>query len=184
MTSKSNAASSAIAIRPAQASDFDTIAQIYQPYVLETAITFDLEPPSPSAMRQRWQAVTATGSPYLVAEAEGHVVGYAAARPYAEKAAYAWTLEDSIYVDRAAHGKGIGSALLRTLIDASEAAGFRQMLALIAAGHSESSVALHLRHGFVQGGYFKALGYKHGHWHDVIYMQRALGQGDASPPKL
>lgn len=173
----------AAAIRPAQATDFEQIAAIYRPYVLETAITFDLEPPSPSQMSRRWQAMTSIGAPYLVAEADGRIIGYAAARPYAEKAAYAWTLEDSIYVDRAAHGKGVGRDLLQSLIAAAEQAGFRQMLALIAAGQADASVALHARFGFIEGGYLKSLGYKHGRWHDVIYMQRALGSGDAAPPR-
>ena len=80
------------------------------------------------------------------------------------------------------HGRGIGSALLASLIEAAENAGFRQMLALITAGQTDASVALHTRAGFVQSGYFESLGYKHGQWHDVIYMQRVLGPGNATPP--
>ncbi len=182
MTSRVSALPSGVTIRPVQAADFDQIAAIYRPYVLETAITFEIEPPSPAVMAQRWQACTAIGAPYLVAQGDGRILGYAAARPYAEKAAYAWTLEDSIYVDRAVHGKGIGRELLQSLLTAAEQAGFRQMLALIAAGQADASVALHTRAGFIKAGYFNSLGYKHGRWHDVIYMQRALGRGDGAPP--
>lgn len=169
-------------IRPARDDDFEQIAAIYRPFVLETAITFDLDPPGPAEMRRRWRASTEAGAPYLVAESERRIIGYASSRPYAEKAAYAWTLEDSIYLDPAAQGKGIGTILLRALIDAAEQAGFRQILALIAAGQAEASVALHLRAGFVEGGYLKSLGFKSGTWHDVIYMQRQLGPGNTIPP--
>lgn len=173
---------SGFVIRAVREDDFAAIAEIYRPYVTDTAITFEIEPPDPAEMMQRCDAIRVAGAPYLVAEAAGRVVGYAFGRPYNEKAAYAWTLENSIYVDRGAQRVGVGSQLMVRLIEEATARGFRQMVALIAAGAGDASVAFHAAHGFALKGRLDALGFKHGGWHDVIYMQRTLGEGAAMPP--
>ncbi|MCB1504210.1 MAG: N-acetyltransferase [Hyphomicrobiaceae bacterium] len=171
-------------IRQAEARDFDAIAAIYRPYVEETAITFELEPPEAAEMRRRWEHYTLAGAAYLVAEADGEVVGYAYAHGLAERAAYAWSVEDSIYLSAAAQRRGIGRALLGELIEISAAAGFRQMVALIAGGDATAgSVTLHAALGFERAGLLRGVGYKFGRWHDVIYMQRPLGEGSSSAPR-
>ncbi|MFV0369005.1 MAG: GNAT family N-acetyltransferase [Hyphomicrobiaceae bacterium] len=174
-------------IRPAGADDFAAIAEIYRPSVLGTAITFEVEPPSAETMRNRWRASQAAGTPYLVAEVGGKVVGYAGSRPFGEKAGFAWTLENAIYLDSSHQRHGIGLALLEALVDEAAAKGFRQMVALITALEAETnnepaSVHLHRRAGFVVTGRLASVGFKFDQWYDLIYMQRALGEGAGSPP--
>jgi phosphinothricin acetyltransferase len=111
----------------------------------------------------------------------GDLLGFAYAAQYNPRAGYRYACEDSIYVRHDALGQGIGTALLAALIAECEAWGFRQMIAGI-AGSEPTSVALHARAGFVQVARLRSVGRKHGQWLDVIYMQRALGDGDAAPP--
>lgn len=171
-------------VRPACAQDFVRIAAIYRPAVVDTAISFETEPPDADEMRRRWQQLVAIGAPYLVAEQSGQVVGYAYVRPFHERAAYAWSVENSVYVAASAQRQGIGQRLLGALIEAAGQAGFRQILALIAVEAAAGSVELHRALGFALCGRLQSVGYKHGRWHDVIYMQRALGEGDATTPPL
>lgn len=170
-------------IRPARETDFKAIAAIYRPFVTDTAITFETNPPDADEMRQRWRKCTTASAPYLVAEHAGKVVAYAYAQAFSQRAAYRWTVENSIYVSPAVQRQGVGRSLLGALISAAEQAGFRQMVALIAAGQVRGSVELHRALGFAEVGLLKSVGYKHGRWHDVIYMQRALGAGATSPPQ-
>lgn len=171
-----------IIVRPAVADDFEAIAAIYRPVVIDTAISFETEPPDAAEMLQRWQRLVAVGAPYVVAEDAGELLGYAHVRPFHERAAYAWTVENSIYVAAHAQRRGVGRKLLGALIAAAARAGFRQMVALIAADAAAGSVELHRAHGFALAGHLTSVGYKHGRWHDVVYMQRALGEGDVSAP--
>ena len=169
-------------VRPAVAKDFEAIAAIYRPIVIDTAISFETEPPDTAEMRQRWQRLVAVGAPYLVAEDAGKVLGYAHVRPFHERAAYAWTVENSIFVAAHAQRRGVGRKLLGALIAAAAGAGFRQMVALIAADAAAGSLELHRAHGFTFAGRLTSVGHKHGRWHDVVYLQRALGEGDVSAP--
>lgn len=173
---------SSIVVRPARADDFAAIAEIYRPAVVDSAISFETEPPDAAQMRQRWQRLVVLGAPYLVAEAAGVILAYAYVRPFHERAAFAWTVENSIYVAAHAQRRGVGRTLLGALIAAASRIGYRQMVAVIAADAAAGSIELHRAHGFELGGRLESVGYKHGRWHDVVYWQRSLGEGDAAAP--
>ena len=173
--------SEAVLIRAAGIGDAERIAAIYAHHVRHGTATFDIVPMSVAAMADKIDGLVARGCPFLVAEVEGLVVGYAYAAPFRDRPAYAGTCEDSIYLDPAWAGRGIGKALLSALIDACEAAGFRQMIG-IAGGGEPASVALHIACGFSHAGRMVSVGRKFGRWLDTVYMQRALGAGDMVPP--
>jgi phosphinothricin acetyltransferase len=133
-------------------------------------------------MGKRRAALIAGGYPYLVAQRDGTVLGYAYAGPYRSRPAYRFTVEDSVYVAPAAQGRGVGRALLAALIAAAEARGFRLMIAVIGDKASLGSVRLHESAGFQHVGLFEPVGYKHGRWLATVLMQRVLGDGAATPP--
>lgn len=172
----------AVRVRHAAEGDFERIAAIYAASVRTQAASFETEPPDADEMARRWRGFVAAGCPYLVADLDGAVSGYAYARPFHERAAFRWTVEDSIYLDAAAMGRGIGRHLLGALVEASAAAGFRQMIALISSGAAPASSALHAALGFRHAGRLERVGYKLGRWHDVVYMQRDLATGDPQAP--
>ncbi len=167
-------------IRAAGIGDAARIAEIYAHHVRHGTATFDTVPMPVAAMADKIGGLVARGCPFLVAEIEGAVVGYAYAAPFRDRPAYAATCEDSIYLDPDWTGRGIGKTLLLALIDACEAAGFRQMIG-IAGGGEPASVALHIACGFTHAGRMVAVGRKFGRWLDTVYMQRALGAGDTVP---
>lgn len=123
------------------------------------------------------------GWPFLVAEVGSNVIGYAYATQFRDRPAYRTTCENSIYLDPAYLGQGVGTLLLDALIDAATAAGFRQMIAVI-GGAEPASVALHARAGFVETGRMRSVGRKHGRWLDTLYMQKRLGAGGSTPPEV
>lgn len=128
--------------------------------------------------------MTDAGGPWLAARTgDGELVGYAYAGPFHQRAAYRFACENSIYIRHDRLGQGTGTALLNALLPSCQAAGYRQMIALI-AGTEPASLALHRRAGFVEAGRLASVGRKHGRWIDVIYMQRALGEGDSTPPAV
>ena len=133
-------------------------------------------------LARRRAALVADGFPYLVAEVDGAVCGYAYAGPYRARAAYRSTVEDSVYVADAARGLGIGRAMLAALIAACEAIDARAMVAVITDPGSEASVALHAGLGFQHVGVLEGVGYKHGRWLGTVLMQRRLGPGGDRPP--
>jgi phosphinothricin acetyltransferase len=170
----------AVVLRLAQEPDAETIAAIYAPYVRETAISFELEPPAPEEMRQRVRAVLGH-APWLVCESDGEVVGYAYAGRFHARAAYQWSVEVTVYVDREHHRRGIGRALYTALLEALRAQGFRTAVGVIALPNP-GSVGLHERLGFRPAGVLHAVGCKHGRWHDVGWWALALGEYPARPP--
>ena len=170
-----------VALRPAIAGDAVALAAVYRPHVERGTATFELEPPDAAEMQRRWREVTSQGFPYLVAVASGDVLGYAYAAPYRPRAAYRFTLEDSIYLHEGARGKGIGRALLAALIDACERVGARQMIAVIGDSDNASSIGVHAALGFRHVGVLASVGNKFSRWLDVVLMQRALGPGDGVP---
>lgn len=170
-------------IRPADFGDIPAITAIYRLEVERRTATFELEAPSEADMRGRMQGLRDSGFPYLVAEIDGAVAGYAYAGLYRTRPAYRFTLEDSVYVAAPMQGKGVGRALLERLITDSTTRGFRQMVAVIGdSTRQQASIRLHAAAGFAQIGRLPAVGFKFGEWLDSIYMQRALGDGDRTTP--
>lgn len=168
-------------IRPAVDADFTAIARIYGHHVVHGAASFELEPPSPDELRSRRRSVVGQGFPFLVAVADGAVLGYGYVSLYRTRPAYRHTVEDSVYVAPEALGRGIGSALLPALIREATALGCRQMIAVIGDSANAASIGLHRSCGFSDAGRLLAVGWKHGRWVDSVLMQRALGAGAASP---
>jgi phosphinothricin acetyltransferase len=164
-------------IRPGTAADLPAITAIYAHAVRHSAASFEIEPPDLTEMANRRDAVLALGWPYLVAEQAGQVLGYAYASPFRSRHAYRFTVEDSIYLHPGAQGRGVGRALLAELIARCQAAGARQMLAVIGDAGNAASVALHRAAGFADAGVLHAVGRKFDRWVDVVLMQRALGAG-------
>lgn len=162
-------------LRDATAADAPALAAIYAPEVLHGTATAEEVPPGVDEMAARVARTSAAGLPWLVAEADGAVVGYAYARPYHERAAYRFTVEDAVYVAAAARRRGAGSALLAQLIERASALGLAQMIASITPQDGAASIALHARHGFVEAGRLPAIIRKFDRWLDCVYMQRALG---------
>lgn len=169
-------------IRPATPADVPAIAAIYRPAVLTGSASFEIDPPDDAEMAGRMAAVVGAGFPYLVATIDDCVVGYAYASAFRPRPAYRFTCENSIYVAPDAQGQGIGRALLGELLSRCTALGLRQMLAVIGDSQNFGSIALHRRAGFTFNGTMHAVGFKHGRWLDVVTMQRALGDGDTTPP--
>lgn len=162
--------------------DAPAVAEIYAHHVVHGTASFEIVPPTVAEISARIARVLDAGWPWLIArDAGGLVTGYAYAARMHARAAYRFTCEDSIYIRHDRRGEGIGSALLAALLPASEASGFRQMVALI-AGTEPASVVMHARAGFAEVGRLRSVGRKHGQWIDVLHMQRALGQGDLAPP--
>ena len=172
----------AVHIRDAGAADIAAIAAIYAVEVTDFVNTYEYEVPDEAEMLRRMQDILARGFPYLVAEIDGQVAGYAYANTYRSRIAYQWTVENSVYVDARFQGRGVGSALLQALIDACTARGYRQMVAVIGEPTNTASIKLHERFGFHLVGVFQGLGRKHGRWLDTVQMQRALGEGADSAP--
>ena len=171
-----------VEIRAATAADAPAIAAIYGHHVLHGLGTFEEEPPSAAEMGARLAAVRDAGLPYVVAILEDRVVGFAYAAPFRPRAAYRHTVEDSIYIAPEAVGRGVGRALLSAVIEACERLGKRQMVAVIGDSGNAASVGLHTALGFTQKGVGQSLGFKHGRWVDIVWMQRGLNDGDASAP--
>jgi phosphinothricin acetyltransferase len=160
-------------LRPFGWADIPRIAAIYRHYVDETVITFETEAPSEAMMADRFGKMLDLGHPVIVAERAGAAIGYAYASFYRPRAAYRFTCEDSIYLDPAVTGEGIGSALLTALLEQSAAAGFRQMLAVITAERA-NSIRVHEKLGFRAVGRYDAVGFKFDRWLDIVHMQKAL----------
>lgn len=169
-------------IRDAVAADFPAIADLYAHWVRHGLGTFEEDPPSAEELAARAAAVTGAGLPYLVAEADRRLAGYAYAAPYRPRSGYRYTVEDTVYVAPHLHGRGVGKALLDRLLVSCEAKGVRQVLASIGDGANQGSMALHRACGFETTGVLRSVGFKHGRWVDVVFMQRALGGGDGTPP--
>lgn len=169
-------------VRDAEDADLPAIQAIYAHHVLHGLATFEEVPPSVTELAGRRAAIIDAGLPYLVAEREGRVVGYAYAASYHPRPAYRYTIEDSIYVADGLGGGGIGSGLLASLLARCEAGPWRQMLAVIGNSGNAGSIALHRKLGFAPVGTFTAVGFKLGQWVDTVLMQRVLGDGAASRP--
>ncbi|HEX5280532.1 MAG TPA: GNAT family N-acetyltransferase [Micropepsaceae bacterium] len=173
-----------IALRDAGFDDAQAIAQIYAHYVLTSCSTFEETPPEPGEIRTRLAEISRGGFPWFVAElSDGPVVGYAYAHAFNPRAAYRFTVENSVYVHPQHLRRGVGTALMRRLIEECETRGFRQMIALIGDSANDASRRLHASLGFSNAGVLPAVGFKFEHWVDVVLMQLPLGEGAGTSPR-
>jgi L-amino acid N-acyltransferase YncA len=171
------------AIRPAKISDIPAITRIYAPAVEHGTASFELDAPDEAEMARRMGELVSKGFPYIVAEIDGMLAGYAYAGPYRSRPAYRHTIENSVYIAPDIHRRGIGRALLAALIETCEARGFRQMIAVIGDSTKQpASIRLHEALGFRHVGILDNVGFKHGRWLDSVLMQRELRGGAATEP--
>jgi phosphinothricin acetyltransferase len=166
-------------IRAASAHDAEACAAIYAPYVTDTAITFETEPPSPTEMAERIATAQRTHA-WLVLEHDGRVVGYAYGGRYKPRPAYRWACEVSVYLERGRRRTGGGRALYRALFDKLAERGFRTAVAGMTLPN-EASVGLHRAMGFEPVGTYRRIGWKHGAWHDVAWTQLFIATADDPP---
>ena len=171
-------------IRPSRDEDVAAIAAIYGYHVMHGLASFEEAAPTVDEIARRRGEILALGLPYLVAEHAGlgRVVGYCYAGLFRTRSAYRFTLEDSIYVDPAEVGRGIGRALLEPLLLRSAELGYRQMVAVIGGSETVPSIRLHEALGFLRTGLLPGIGFKFGRWIDTVLMQRALGPGATTLP--
>jgi L-amino acid N-acyltransferase YncA len=170
-------------LRSSHPDDISAITSIYRHHVLHGTGTFETSPPELEEMARRRTEVLERGLPYLVAESEGRVVGYAYCNWFKPRAAYRFSAEDSVYVEAGREGTGIGRALLAELLRQAEAAGVRRVIAVIGDSGNQGSIRLHQSAGFQPAGTLVSCGWKFDRWLDVVMMQRALGLGDAAAPR-
>lgn len=169
-------------IRGAAQQDLPEIQAIYAHHVLHGSGTFEEVPPPIEEMEARFLAITRRGWSYLVAQDETGVVGFAYYSQIRDRSAYRHTAENSIYVRDDVRGQGVGKALVARLLQDAEAAGFRQMVAVIGDSDNVGSIGVHASLGFQKVGILRSTGLKFGRWIDTVYMQRALGRGDQDVP--
>ncbi|PPJ42800.1 MULTISPECIES: GNAT family N-acetyltransferase [unclassified Pseudoxanthomonas] len=170
-------------VRDATPADVLAISDLYATEVREHVNTYEYDVPDEAEMAQRMRAVLDGGYPYLVAELDGQFAGYAYASSYRARIGYRKTVENSVYVVPGLKGRGIGAALMQALIDACEARGYRQMIAVIGEPTNTASIRLHEKFGFTLIGIFRGIAWKHGRWLDTVQMQRTLGAGTDAPPQ-
>jgi L-amino acid N-acyltransferase YncA len=164
-------------VREAVDRDLPDVREIYNHYVANSTVTFDESPWTLAALRTKFARVRELGYPFLVAESpNGVVLGFAYVYPWKEKAAYRFTVENSIYLGPASTGKGLGTALMRQLLDRAKAAGVKEVIAVIADRGAEGSIALHERFGFEKTGSMGRVGFKFGRWLGVVMMQKSLSR--------
>ena len=169
-------------LRPSTAADLPAITRIYGHAVQHGTGTFELDAPDEAEMARRREAVLGNGLPWLVAERGESVLGYAYANHFRPRRAYRFCLEDSIYLDPAAQGQGVGRILLAEMLSQCEARGARQVLAVIGDSANAGSIGVHRSCGFEPTGVFKSAGWKFDRWLDVVLMQKALRQGSSTAP--
>lgn len=176
-------------IRQATIKDAKELFAIYAPYVLETAITFEYEVPALEEFANRIEKITEK-YPYLVAEVDGEIVGYAYASTFKDRAAYDWCVETSIYLAKDMRGKGIGKLLYEALEDALKEINILNANACITYVEEEDehmnnvSMHFHEKMGYQLVGRFHQCGYKFGKWYDMIWMEKMLGEHTTNPKRV
>lgn len=168
-------------IRDATPEDAAAVAAIYAHHVVHGTGSFEASPPSCEQMRERMATVADRGLPWLVAEADGRVVGYAYIGVYRPREGYRWTAEDTVYVAPGDEGRGVGAALLGEALDRVRSLGIRQVIAVVGDSGNSASIALHRRFGFEIRGVLEMVGFKHGRWLDSVVMQLTLDPSDEAP---
>ena len=166
-------------IRPAHAGDAPALLEIYRPYVLHTAITFEYEVPSISEFEDRIKKISSR-YPYLVAEENDKIIGYAYASSFKERAAYDWTAETSIYIDENRKSIGAGTALYESLEARMKLQNVTNLCACIAYPNPKS-ISFHEKFGYKTVAHFHQCGYKFNLWHDMIWMEKFIGEHTSEP---
>ena len=173
-----------LVIRDANEEDMVRVQRIYAHHVLHGIASFEEDAPALEQMLARRSNVLRQGLPFLVAELEGAVIGYSYAAPYRARSGYRYTIEDSVYMADGLSGQGVGYSLLMSLIERCELGSWRQMIAVIGDSSNEASIRLHSKLGFTHVGTLRSVGFKLGRWVDSVLMQRELGPGDTTLPRL
>jgi L-amino acid N-acyltransferase YncA len=169
----------ALVIRPARADDGAAVAAVYAPYVRDTAVSFEVEPPTGAVMAERISGTLGT-HPWLVAERESVVVGFAHAGKHSQRAAYRWTVDVTVYVRDTERRTGVGRMLYHVLLATLRLQGFRSAFAEIVLPNP-GSVRLHETMGFKHVGIHDDIGHKLGRWHDIGYWRLSLTVGPEPP---
>ena len=170
-------------IRPSRDDDINAITLIYAHHVLHGTGTFEVDPPSVQDMRARRAEVLARGLPWLVAESDNQVSGFAYCNWFKPRPASRFSAEDSIYLAPHANGQGLGRALLAELTTQAERAGVRKLIAVIGDSGNTGSIGVHRALGFQHVGVLASCGWKFDRWLDVVLMERSLGLGDTTSPQ-
>jgi phosphinothricin acetyltransferase len=170
-------------IRSCKDSDIAAITAIYGHHVLHSTGTFELDPPSAADMAQRVADVRTKNLPWLVAEHNGQVLGFAYANWFKPRPAYRFSAENSVYVSANAVGQGIGKVLMQAVAEQAEHAGVRKLIAVIGDSANAGSIGLHRSLGFTPVGTIRSAGWKHGAWRDIVLMEKPLGAGDLTSPE-
>ncbi|CAN5253442.1 GNAT family N-acetyltransferase [soil metagenome] len=170
-------------IRPSRDQDIAAIAAIYAHHVLNGTGTFETEAPTAADMATRRADVLSKKLPYLVAESDGEILGFAYCNWFKPRPAYRFSAEDSIYMADKARGRGLGAQLLAALSQAAEEAGVRKLIAVIGDSANAGSVGVHRAQGFTHVGVLKDCGWKFGKWLDVVMMEKSLGVGSSTAPE-
>jgi phosphinothricin acetyltransferase len=162
-------------IRAAEPTDLPDIREIYNHYVMNSTVTFDEKAMTLAELRRKFAQVTKLGMPFIVAEnPRGQILGYAYVYPWKQKAAYRFTVENSIYLGPASTGKGLGKALMAELLARAKAAGIKEVIAVIADKGAEASIQMHKNFGFKDIGHMGRVGFKFGRWLGTVLMQKSL----------
>ena len=170
-------------IRPSRDEDIAAITAIYAHHVLHGTGTFETEPPTDSDMATRRADVLSKNLPYLVAEQEGELLGFAYCNWFKPRPAYRFSAEDSIYLADSARGQGLGAKLLAALAHSAESVGVRKLIAVIGDSANAGSIGVHRAQGFSHVGVLKDCGWKFGEWRDVVLMEKVLGEGSTTRPE-
>jgi phosphinothricin acetyltransferase len=167
------------ALRLAAETDAAEILKIYEPYVRETAVSFEYETPSLAEFTRRVSEISRE-YPYIVCETGGEIIGYAYAHRQMERAAYQWNAETSVYVGRARHRRGAGKILYGALIEILRLQNVRNLYAIVTSPN-ENSERFHEHFGFRKRCIFRNMGYKNGSWRDILWYEKSIGNFDAEP---
>lgn len=164
-----------VTVRPATEADLPALTRIYAWHVLNGTGTFEEVPPDEAEMAARLAKVRAYALPYVVAEVDGEVAGFAYAGPFRERSAYRYCAEDSVYIAPGREGAGLGRAALSAVIEGCRRASIRELVAVIGDSENLASIGLHRALGFAPAGVFRSVGLKFGRHLDVVFMQLRLG---------
>jgi phosphinothricin acetyltransferase len=169
-------------IRPTEIGDIAAIAGIYADLIKSGAAVLGPNPPNELELAAHHAKLVEAGYPYLAALDQGKLIGFAYAGPYRSRAAYRSTAEDAVFVAPQVQRRGLGRALLRSLLRRLEELDFRQVIAIVAGGSNAASVRLHTSEGYARVGTLGNAGYVHESWVDCLILQRSLGSGADTPP--